>query len=84
VQLRKDGVRKVAEALGLPSSVYARMPFPGPTLSARVIGEATASKEPGSFGDVPVYYIGREQYIANKRAVGRKKDLADIEALGEE
>jgi hypothetical protein len=46
--------------------------------------EATAFKEPGSFGDVPVYYIGREQYIANKRAMGRKKDLADIEALGEE
>jgi hypothetical protein len=26
----------------------------------------------------------REQYIANKRAIGRKKDLADIEALGED
>jgi GMP synthase (glutamine-hydrolysing) len=44
VQLRKDGVRKVAEALGLPSSVYARMPFPGPALSARVIGEATPER----------------------------------------
>ena len=41
VQLRKDGVRKVAEALGLPSSIYNRMPFPGPALAARVIGEAT-------------------------------------------
>ena len=46
--------------------------------------EATASKESGTFGDVPVYYIGRQQYIANKRATGRKKDFADIEALGEE
>jgi hypothetical protein len=46
--------------------------------------EATASKESGTFGDVPVYYIGRQQYIANKRAIGRKKDLADIEALAEE
>jgi len=44
--------------------------------------EAEASKEPGTFGDVPVHYLGREQYIANKRAAGRKKDLADIEALG--
>jgi GMP synthase (glutamine-hydrolysing) len=44
VQLRKDGVRKVAEALGLPSSVYNRMPFPGPALSARVIGEATPER----------------------------------------
>jgi hypothetical protein len=46
--------------------------------------EADSSKERGNFGDVPVHYIGREQYIANKRATGRKKDLADIEALGEE
>ncbi|MBM3254112.1 MAG: ExsB family transcriptional regulator, partial [Candidatus Omnitrophica bacterium] len=43
-QLRKDGVRKVAEALGLPSSIYNRMPFPGPALSARVIGEATRER----------------------------------------
>ncbi|MDD4980371.1 MAG: ExsB family transcriptional regulator [Candidatus Omnitrophica bacterium] len=44
VQLRKDGVRKVAAALGLPESIYNRMPFPGPALSARVIGEATPQK----------------------------------------
>jgi len=44
VQLRKDGVRKVAEAVGLPSSVYGRMPFPGPALAARVIGEATPER----------------------------------------
>ena len=44
VQLRKDGVRVVAEALGLPRSVFNRMPFPGPALSARVIAEATPEK----------------------------------------
>jgi GMP synthase (glutamine-hydrolysing) len=44
VQLRKDGVRKVAEALGLPKSIFNRMPFPGPALSARVIGEVTPEK----------------------------------------
>jgi len=44
VQIRKDGVRKVAEALGLPESVYNRMPFPGPALAARVIGDATPEK----------------------------------------
>ncbi|MFH1202047.1 MAG: asparagine synthase-related protein [Candidatus Omnitrophota bacterium] len=44
VELRKDGVRKVAEVLGLPESTYNRMPFPGPALSARVIGEATPEK----------------------------------------
>ncbi|MDD5584967.1 MAG: asparagine synthase-related protein [Candidatus Omnitrophica bacterium] len=44
VQLRKDGVRKVAEAAGLPASIYKRMPFPGPALAARVVGEATRER----------------------------------------
>ncbi len=45
--------------------------------------QADAAKEPGSYGNVPVNYIGKMQYIANKRAIGRAKDIADIEALGE-
>ncbi len=44
IQIRKDGVRKVAEALGLPAAVYNRMPFPGPALAARVIGEVTPER----------------------------------------
>ncbi|MFC1703253.1 asparagine synthase-related protein [Candidatus Omnitrophota bacterium] len=44
VQLRKDGVRKLAESLGLPGSIFKRIPFPGPALSARVIGEATPER----------------------------------------
>ena len=44
VQLRKDGVRKVAAALGLPKSIYNRMPFPGPALATRIIGEVTVEK----------------------------------------
>jgi len=40
IELRKDGVRRVAKLLGLPKSTYQRMPFPGPALAARVIGEA--------------------------------------------
>ena len=44
IQLRKDGVRKVGEALGLPESAYNRMPFPGPALAARIIGEATRER----------------------------------------
>lgn len=46
--------------------------------------EADRGKKEGLYGNVPVYFLGREQYIANKRAIGRKRDLADIEALGEE
>ena len=34
-------------------------------------------------GDIAVYYIGRKEFVTNKRTVGRKKDLADLEALSE-
>ena len=44
VRIRKDGVRRVAETLGLPESTWNRMPFPGPALAARVVGEVTPDK----------------------------------------
>jgi GMP synthase (glutamine-hydrolysing) len=44
IQLRKDGVRKVGKALGLPEELFNRIPFPGPALAARVIGEATPER----------------------------------------
>lgn len=44
IQLRKDSVRKTGEALGLPKELFDRIPFPGPALSARVIGEATPER----------------------------------------
>jgi GMP synthase (glutamine-hydrolysing) len=44
IQLRKDGVRKLGEALGLPAELFKRIPFPGPALAARVIGEATRER----------------------------------------
>jgi len=44
IQLRKDGVRKVAKALGLPKEVYGRMPFLGPALAGRIIGEVTPER----------------------------------------
>jgi len=44
IELRKDGVRKVGEALGLPAEVFERIPFPGPALAARVIGQATPER----------------------------------------
>ena len=42
-----------------------------------------SGKVQGIYGDVKVYYLGREELLSNKRALGRKKDLADVEALGE-
>ena len=45
--------------------------------------KARAGRTPGSYGGITVHFIGREDLIANKHALGRKKDLADLEALGE-
>ena len=44
---------------------------------------ADAGKAAGTYGDVPVCYLGRREFIANKKACGRRRDLADLEALGE-
>lgn len=42
--LRKDGVRAVAAALGLPAEITKRIPFPGPALATRIVGEVTEEK----------------------------------------
>ena len=44
IELRKDGVRMVGKALGLPIEMFDRIPFPGPALAARIIGEVTAER----------------------------------------
>ena len=36
----------------------------------------------GHYGDISVRYLGKGEFVRNKRALGRAKDLADIETLG--
>jgi GMP synthase (glutamine-hydrolysing) len=42
--LRKDGVREVAKVLGLPAEITQRIPFPGPALATRIVGEVTEER----------------------------------------
>jgi len=44
VTLYKPDVRKVGKALGLSKIIYQRMPFPGPGLATRVVGEVTPKR----------------------------------------
>jgi hypothetical protein len=46
--------------------------------------DAFSNRVEGKYGGIPVYFLGREQFVLNKKALGRRKDLADLEALGEE
>jgi GMP synthase (glutamine-hydrolysing) len=42
--LRKDGVRELAKVLGLPAEITQRIPFPGPALATRIVGEVTEER----------------------------------------
>ena len=76
--LRKDGVREVAKYLGLPSEIAHRMPFPGPALAARIVGEVTEGRlktvrAATAIVEEELKDIGAFQYLAvllNDRATG--------------
>jgi hypothetical protein len=53
------------------------------SLTGLSFADAWESREAGRIGDVPCFFIGRQALISNKRALGRARDLADLEALGE-
>lgn len=45
--------------------------------------EAWTNREVGKYGEIEVFYLNKKLFISNKTALGRKKDLADLEAIGE-
>ena len=52
-------------------------------LSGLTFAEAWPGRTRAQFGPITVDVIGRDSFIRNKRATGRARDLADIDALGE-
>jgi hypothetical protein len=44
--------------------------------------DAWRDRASASYGGVPFHVLGRAELIQNKRAVGRPKDLLDLELLG--
>jgi hypothetical protein len=53
------------------------------TIEAVNFDAAWQTSEPGMIGDIPVRYISFDDLVKNKLAVGRLRDLADVEALQE-
>ena len=70
------GGTKVIEMGVAPVQIHVMSEISGVTWD-----EAWVSREIGPFGPRSVPFIGREAFLRNKRAAGRPKDLADIEAL---
>ncbi len=53
-------------------------------VSGVTFDEAWPERIEACFDDVLVPFVGRAAFVRNKRATGRLRDLADIEALGGE
>ena len=70
--------RRVIEMGVVPVQIHVMAAIDGVTWD-----EVWAGREQGRLGSQTVPFIGREQYIRNKRAAARPKDLADLDALGE-
>jgi hypothetical protein len=51
-------------------------------ISGVTFDEVWRRRVKGRYGNVPVCFISRRDLIANKKAAGRPKDLADVDELG--
>jgi GMP synthase (glutamine-hydrolysing) len=87
--LRKDGVREVSRIMGLPAEIAERIPFPGPALATRIVGEVTEGRletvrEATAIVEEELGDSGAFQYMAvllNDRATGirdNKREFGQI------
>jgi hypothetical protein len=68
--------KKILELGRIPVQIHIMTTISGVSWDA-----AWESRTGGSYGEMPVYYIGLDTLLANKKAAGRPKDVADIAAL---
>ncbi|MGQ0648891.1 MAG: hypothetical protein ACT4P7_15140 [Gemmatimonadaceae bacterium] len=52
------------------------------SISGVEFDEAWTGRVAGTLFEVPVLFIGREEFLRNKRASGRPRDIEDIRSLG--
>ncbi len=84
--LRKDDVRAVCESLELPAEVTSRIPFPGPALATRIVGEVTRERlatvrQATAIVEQELAQTGAFQYMAvllNDRATGIRKNRREF------
>ena len=53
------------------------------SLTALTWEQVESHKVKGEYGNIPIYFIGKDELIINKKALGRHKDLTDIESITE-
>jgi hypothetical protein len=53
------------------------------SLTGVTFEEAWPTRVQAPFGPITVDVLGRDVFIRNKRAIGRARDLGDVESLGE-
>jgi len=75
-----DFLKPITVVLGRPPAQIDIMTF----IKGVDLGDAWTRREVGELDGIDVAFISRQDLIANKRAVGRPEDLADIARISDQ